>query len=80
MSGLVLKVGRYIYRGIRSFGLQSYRLHLMLPLTAEHKRQRLDWCRSRTQEHWEHGHEGTLLQQDNTRPHIAWISMQCLDS
>jgi hypothetical protein len=25
-----------------------------------------------------YGHEGTLFQQDNARPHIARISMQCL--
>jgi hypothetical protein len=36
-----------IYRRIRSWGLHSYRPHLVLPLTREHRRQRLDWCRER---------------------------------
>jgi hypothetical protein len=31
--------------------LAAYRLHLVLPLTAEHKRQQLDWCWTR--EHWD---------------------------
>lgn len=39
--------GASIYRRIRSFGLRSYRPHLVLPLTAEHRRQRLEWCRER---------------------------------
>jgi hypothetical protein len=26
-----------------------------------------------------YGHEGTFFQQDNARPHIARISMQCLE-
>jgi hypothetical protein len=26
-----------------------------------------------------YGHEGTLFQQDNSRPHIARISMKCLE-
>jgi hypothetical protein len=36
-----------IYRRIRSWGLHSYRPHLVLPLTREHRRQRLNWCRER---------------------------------
>ncbi|KAJ3623531.1 hypothetical protein MTP99_019752 [Tenebrio molitor] len=41
---------RTIYRRIRSFGLLSYRLHLVLPLTsAGHRRQKLEWCRERQQ-------------------------------
>jgi hypothetical protein len=40
---------RSMYRPIRSFGLQSYSLHLVLSLTAEHERQRLDWCQTREQ-------------------------------
>lgn len=45
---------RTIYMRIRSFGLMSYRPHLVLPLTAAHKRQRLVWCRERLQwdEEW----------------------------
>jgi IS30 family transposase len=31
-----------IYRRIRSWGLHSYRPHLVLPLTREHRRQRLE--------------------------------------
>jgi hypothetical protein len=38
-----------IHACIRSFGFQSYRPHLVLSLKAEHKRQRLDSCR--TQKH-----------------------------
>ena len=38
-----------VYRRIRPFGLHSYRPHLVLPLTAEHRRQRLEWCRERLQ-------------------------------
>lgn len=38
---------RSVYTRIRSFGLRSYRPHLVLPLTAEHRRQRLLWCRER---------------------------------
>lgn len=41
---------RTVYRRIRSFGLQHYRPHLVLPLTVEHRRQRLQWCRER--QHW----------------------------
>lgn len=40
---------RTVYRRIRSFGLISYRPLLVLPLTAEHRRQRLEWCRERLQ-------------------------------
>jgi hypothetical protein len=36
-----------IYHRIRSWGLHSYRPHLVLPLTCELRRQRLDWCRER---------------------------------
>lgn len=38
---------RTIYTRIQSFGLRSYRPHLVLPLTPEHRRQRLEWCRER---------------------------------
>ena len=38
---------RTAYRRIRSFGLFSYRPHLVLPLTPEHRRQRLEWSRDR---------------------------------
>lgn len=38
---------RTVYRRIRSFGLISYRPHLVLPLTPEHRRHRLEWCRER---------------------------------
>lgn len=41
---------RTVYRRIRGFGLQSYRPHLVLPLTAQHRQQRLEWCRLRM--HW----------------------------
>ncbi|CAH1366604.1 unnamed protein product, partial [Tenebrio molitor] len=36
-----------IYRRIRSFGIRSYRPHLVLPLTPNHRRQRLAWCNER---------------------------------
>jgi hypothetical protein len=36
-----------IYHRIRSWGLHSYRPHLVLPLTCERRRQRLDCCRER---------------------------------
>lgn len=42
---------RTLYRRIRAFGLFSYRPRLVLPLTADHCRQRLNWCRERN--HWE---------------------------
>lgn len=38
---------RTVYRRIRSFGLFSFRPHWVLPLTPEHRRQRLEWCRAR---------------------------------
>lgn len=41
---------RTVYRRIRGFGLKSYRPHLVLPLTAQHRQQRLEWCRLRM--HW----------------------------
>lgn len=40
---------RTVYRRIRTFGLLSYRPHLVLPLTALHHQQRLDWCTERLQ-------------------------------
>jgi hypothetical protein len=45
---------RTMYRRIRFFGLLSYRPRLVLPLTAGHRRQRLEWCRERQQwrEEW----------------------------
>jgi hypothetical protein len=36
-----------IYRRIKSFGIRSYRPHLVLPLTPNHRRQRLAWCSER---------------------------------
>jgi hypothetical protein len=38
-------MGKYL--SSRSWGIHSYRPHLGLPLTREHRRQRLDWCRER---------------------------------
>ena len=38
---------RTVYRRIRSFGLTSY-LYLVLPLTAEHRRQQLEWCNDKS--------------------------------
>ena len=49
---------RTIYRRIRSFGLFSYRPHLVIPLTPEHRRQRLNWCRQR--QHWDREWNGGL--------------------
>ncbi|EEZ98274.1 Transposable element Tc3 transposase-like Protein [Tribolium castaneum] len=40
-----------VYRRIRSFGLHSYRPHLVLPLTPQQRQHRLDWCRAR--ENWD---------------------------
>lgn len=40
---------RTVYRRIRSFGMLSCRPHLVLPLTPEHRRNRLQWCRERLQ-------------------------------
>ncbi|CAH1994372.1 unnamed protein product [Acanthoscelides obtectus] len=39
---------RSVYRRMRSFGLFSYRPHWVLPLTREHRRNRLEWCRQRS--------------------------------
>jgi hypothetical protein len=39
----------------------------MLPLTAEHKWQRLDWCR--TQEHWDNGTLLSFLM----NPAFVWV-------
>ncbi|RZC37850.1 HTH 38 domain containing protein [Asbolus verrucosus] len=36
-----------IYRRVRSWGLHSYRPHLVLPLTRDYRCQRLDSCRER---------------------------------
>lgn len=41
---------RTVYRRIRAWGLQSYRPHLVLPLTVQHRQERLEWCRLRL--HW----------------------------
>ncbi|XP_066254330.1 uncharacterized protein [Euwallacea similis] len=38
---------RTIYRRIRSFGLISYRPYLVLPLTLNHRQNRLQWCQER---------------------------------
>jgi hypothetical protein len=51
VNGQPIHMRSISFQFVASFGLQSYRLHLVLPLTAEHKRQRLDWCRTR--EHWD---------------------------
>lgn len=40
---------RTVYRRIRSFGLQSYRPRLILPLTQRHRDARLQWCQERAQ-------------------------------
>lgn len=36
-----------VYRLVRSFGMQHYLPHLVLPLTVGHRRQQLHWCRER---------------------------------
>lgn len=41
---------RSIYRRIRTYGLQSYRPRLVLPLTNRHRQLRLAWCEERA--HW----------------------------
>ncbi|GJQ71554.1 hypothetical protein Trydic_g11262 [Trypoxylus dichotomus] len=41
---------RIVYGRIRTFGLQTHRPHLVLPLTVKHQQQYLEWCR--LQMHW----------------------------
>jgi hypothetical protein len=49
VNGQPIHMRSISFQYVASFG--PYSLHLVLPLTAEHKRQRLDWCRTR--EHWD---------------------------
>lgn len=47
---------RTVYHRLRTMGLRSYRPHLVLPLTENHRRQRRDWCVERQQwnDEWNH--------------------------
>ncbi|CAH2010627.1 unnamed protein product [Acanthoscelides obtectus] len=61
---------------MRSFGLFSYRPHWVLPLTREHRRNRLEWCRQRSlwDQEWNSIVFSLLSVFGNEAPHQSTIS------
>lgn len=52
-----------IYRRIRTFGLRSYRPYFRLPMTQQHKDDRLQWSQNR--QHWEHEWENIVFSDES---------------